>query len=300
MTAREASVCMVLTKRPQVSLYCSFQLFMPTKLNSPLLHFSNLGTRFHDEVLRFLHSGPQKFSFGHSGRIQRPGNIGLFRLGPTALSCHSSGQVKILQEISCCLKQWDSTATSTIYASVAYSKVITASLDHSWGPLSRNLSPNIPELTTSWCSILWTMQTHALVTHGGSMLWAAINWSRSSLRLPTARHMVSSWPFTSIWISCQPIACCLICLLHPVRRTIVEFASRVILSGAASAALHCTNWCLCCCCVRASASLDEAPIDRLVSYPLSPCWGVSVAMICRCGIGEEDDNAKKREVLRNI
>ena len=55
-----------------------------------------------------------------------------------------------------------------------------------------------------------------------------------------------------------------------------------------------------CCCKPASDTLDEAPIDRIDSDPLSPSLGVSVAIISWCGIGEADDNEKKWEVLGNI
>jgi len=55
-----------------------------------------------------------------------------------------------------------------------------------------------------------------------------------------------------------------------------------------------------CCCVPATDALDEAPIDLLDSDPLSPGRDFCVAMSCLCGIGEEDDNKKKWEVLRNM
>jgi len=45
---------------------------------------------------------------------------------------------------------------------------------------------------------------------------------------------------------------------------------------------------------------DKAPANRLDMDPLRPGWGGYVSMICWCGIGVEDDNEKKLEVLRII
>jgi len=55
--ARKAAGRLVLTKHCRVSLYCSLHLFMPRKLNTPQLLFSDLGEWFLDEVFRFLHCG---------------------------------------------------------------------------------------------------------------------------------------------------------------------------------------------------------------------------------------------------
>jgi hypothetical protein len=44
----------------------------------------------------------------------------------------------------------------------------------------------------------------------------------------------------------------------------------------------------------------ETAIVRLDSDPVTPGGVVSVCMSWWCGIGEEDDNEKKWEVLRNI
>ena len=52
--------------------------------------------------------------------------------------------------------------------------------------------------------------------------------------------------------------------------------------------------------VTVSDELDAGPFDRLDLDPLSPWRVVCVTMLCRCGIGVEDDNEKKWEVLRNI
>ena len=77
-----------------------------------------------------------------------------------------------------------SAITSTIYTSVASSNVVEAWLVHSRGFISLNLSAKILELTTSSCSIMWTVQRNALVDHRGFRLRVAINWSRSSQRTP--------------------------------------------------------------------------------------------------------------------
>jgi hypothetical protein len=45
---------------------------------------------------------------------------------------------------------------------------------------------------------------------------------------------------------------------------------------------------------------DEAPANLPVFNTLSPGGGCCVAMICWCGIGEEDDNERKWEALRTI
>ena len=77
-------------------------------------------------------------------------------------------------------------------------------------------------------------------------------------------------------------------------------ATSVMCSVAVLAASQWTNWCLRCCGAPASVTSDAAPINPLGSDPRSPCCGVFVDMICCCGIGEEDDNEKKWEVLRNM
>ena len=61
-----------------------------------------------------------------------------------------------------------------------------------------------------------------------------------------------------------------------------------------------TNWCLRSCCVAMSDVFDVAPTNQLDVDPLSPGWGGCVSVICWCGIGEEDDNETKWEVLRTI
>jgi len=45
---------------------------------------------------------------------------------------------------------------------------------------------------------------------------------------------------------------------------------------------------------------NVSPANRLNFDPLTAGWGGCVSMIFLCGIGEEDDNEKKWEVLRTI
>jgi len=190
--------------------------------------------------------------------------------------------------------------TSTIYASAASSEVTTDCFVHPWECLSRNSSAKIPELTTSWCSISQTVRTNALLDHGGFPFRAEINWLWSFVCIPSVHYTVS-WPsFTVIWIYSHLIACYFLFLLFPVLHTIFKCACCVILLVAALAALRWTHCCLHCCCVQESHVLGVTPVDRPGSVPFSPGSGVCVAMIRWCRIGEEDDNKKKWEVLRNI
>jgi len=55
--ARKAAGRLVLTNHCRVSLYCSLHLFMPRKLNTPVLLFSDLGVWFLNEIFRFLYCG---------------------------------------------------------------------------------------------------------------------------------------------------------------------------------------------------------------------------------------------------
>ena len=107
ISARKESGCLVLTKHSLVSFYRSFHLFMPRKHNTPLLLFSDLGARFQNLELCFHHCGGRQPSIGNFCQIQGQLHIGLFKLYPTSLPCHSSRHVENLQEIHCCLWQWD-------------------------------------------------------------------------------------------------------------------------------------------------------------------------------------------------
>ena len=190
--------------------------------------------------------------------------------------------------------------TSTIYARVASSQVSNACFIHCRRYLWWNLSGIIPEPTTSWCLMSRTMQQNALVDNGGFPLRAALNCSLSSLCILTVPSVVSWWPVTPIWSISQPIASCFLSLLLPVVWTMFKCASQGIFSVAVLAASWWTDWCLGYCCMPASDALDEVSVDLLDSDPLSPAWGVCVAMMCWSGIGEEDDNEKKWEVPRHL
>ena len=62
--ARKAAGCLVLMKHSRVSLYRSLDLFMPRKLNTPLLSFSDIGSWFVNELFRFIYSSTQNAFFG--------------------------------------------------------------------------------------------------------------------------------------------------------------------------------------------------------------------------------------------
>ena len=69
---------------------------------------------------------------------------------------------------------------------------------------------------------------------------------------------------------------------------------------AALAASQRTNWCLRSCCLPKTGVYKEAPTNQLDLDLLGPGRGGFVSVIHWCGIGEEDDNEKKWEVLRII
>jgi len=100
--SRKAAGRLVMTKHCQVSLYRSLHLFMPRKLNTPHLPFSDVGAWFLNEIFRFLYWGARKVFFVHFGHIQRQAHVGLFQLYPTSLPCHSCRHVENLQDISRC------------------------------------------------------------------------------------------------------------------------------------------------------------------------------------------------------
>jgi len=189
---------------------------------------------------------------------------------------------------------------STIHASVAFCKVFKACYIHSRGCLSHHISSNIAELTLLWSLISRMVPTNALVEHGGFHLQAAILWSHSSLCTPDVHYIVSWWPSTLKWIDSHLIECLFLYLLLLGLQTFWKCTFWGIFWVTALAALRWTNWCLHCYFVPAGGALNEAPVGRLDSDRLTPCWGVCGAIICRCGRGEADDNEKKWEVLRNI
>jgi len=62
--AWKAAGRLVLTKHCRVSLYRSLHLFVPRKLNTLLLLFSDLGSWFLNEIFRFLDCGTRKAFLG--------------------------------------------------------------------------------------------------------------------------------------------------------------------------------------------------------------------------------------------
>jgi len=100
--ARKAAGLLVLIKHSRVSLYRSLQLFMPRKLNTPLLLFSDLSTWVLNEIFCFLYCGAREAFFGHFAHIQQQAHVGLFQQYPTSLPCHSCRDVANLRDISCC------------------------------------------------------------------------------------------------------------------------------------------------------------------------------------------------------
>jgi hypothetical protein len=91
---------LVMTKHCRVSLYRSLHLFMPRKINTPLLLLSDLSVWFHNEIFRFLYCGARKDFVGHFGHIKRQTHVGLFQLYPTSLPCHSWRHFENLHDVS--------------------------------------------------------------------------------------------------------------------------------------------------------------------------------------------------------
>ena len=68
--ARKASWRVVLMKHSRVAFSRNLHHFMPRKLNTQLLLFSELSPSFLDQMLCFLHCGTRKPCFGHCGHVQ--------------------------------------------------------------------------------------------------------------------------------------------------------------------------------------------------------------------------------------
>jgi len=152
---------------------------------------------------------------------------------------------------------------------------------------------------TSWCLISRTMRRIAIIDHRSLRLRATINWSPSSLCTRAIQYLVSWLRSILIWSFSHPIACCCPLLLSPVICTFLKSLSWAMLSVATIAALRCTNWCPRWCCVSARRASEEEPVVRLDSDWITLRRGVSGAMSCCFGKGEEDDN-EKWKVLTNI
>jgi len=165
---------------------------MHRQLHTPLHLISDLGAQFLDEILRFLCRDARKAFCGHFSHNHWHAHVGLLQKFPTSLPCPSSRHVEYLRDISCCFKRWNSAITSTIYSSIACSKLMKASLIHTWGCVSGDSSTKLPELTTSWCCILRTVRVIAFVTEGGFLIPAPMNWLCSSLCTPAVCY-TSDW-----------------------------------------------------------------------------------------------------------
>ena len=100
--ARKAAVSLILQNHCLVSFYRSHHLVMPGNHNTLLRLFSNFGPWFLDLMMRFLSCRAREPFFSHFSHIQGKTHVGLFKLYPPSLSCHSSCHVENLQEISCC------------------------------------------------------------------------------------------------------------------------------------------------------------------------------------------------------
>jgi hypothetical protein len=102
MLARRAAGHVVLMKHCRVSLHRSPQRFIPRKLNSLYLLFSDVGAWLYDEIFHFLYCGAQTAFFGHFGHIRCQAHVRVFQQYPTSLRCDGCCHVENLQDISCC------------------------------------------------------------------------------------------------------------------------------------------------------------------------------------------------------
>lgn len=166
-------------------------------LNSILLLSFDLRTRYLDQGMSFRSCGIWKTAIGYFGHVHVAAHDGLFQLYLTCLCCNWSRHVEDLQQMSCGFYRGDSAITSTMYASGDSPDVVIASLVHSRGPVSPKTFGNIPNLTTLEYSIVWTVQTDALVDHGSASLHAVMNWSCCSPCKPAGYSIVRRWPSIS-------------------------------------------------------------------------------------------------------
>ena len=61
-----------------------------------------------------------------------------------------------------------------------------------------------------------------------------------------------------------------------------------------------TGWSQLCYSVSVGGTFVEQPVARPDLEQLAPCRGVCGAMICCFGKGEDNDNEKKWEVIKNV
>jgi len=78
MFGKKAAILLIYPKHSRVSFHCSLHIFLPRKLNFPLLLFSDSSPRFLDQVMHCLHRGARKPPLGYCGHIQGKAHVGLF------------------------------------------------------------------------------------------------------------------------------------------------------------------------------------------------------------------------------
>jgi hypothetical protein len=153
--------------------------------------------------------------------------------------------------------------------------------------LIRNWSVKMPELATSWCSMVQSVRINAFVDHGDFPWLLAIHWSHNFQRTMAVWYTVPWPPFTTICICQHWMECSFLLSLHTLLRTVFKCGFWVIYLVAISAVLRWTTWCLHSCCVPMSDLFKLAPPNGLDFTPLSTGRGGCVSMICWYGIGEE-------------
>jgi len=163
-----------------------------------------------------------------------------------------------------------------------------------------NNNSNIPLRMTLWFPISQRVRINSFIGQGGIPLWAATNWSCTSLLSQAIHYAISLLPFASIWIKWHSIACCFRFCLHLALCTSWKCMTMIIVLVPPLAAFQWTDWYLQSCGVSGGGVLDNEPIGWHNSDLLSPSWRIAGAIICGCGQGEENDNGQKWEVLRNI
>jgi hypothetical protein len=144
------------------------------------------------------------------------------------LRCLRSRHVENLKHIRCCIKQWDSATTSTIYTPIDSCMVINSCFVDYQGYFAPNSSRKSSGKTTASWSVSQTVPTIVLINQGGYPGQAAINWSWNVLRIP-AIHCTVSWQlFISMWIYSHPNICGFLSLLFPILQMTFIFTSWVI------------------------------------------------------------------------
>jgi hypothetical protein len=170
-------------------------------------------------------------------------HVSLLELYTPTLPGHGCRHVKNLLKFSCCNKYWTLgiAVTSIIYSSVASSKAFENVLVYSHGGVSENWSAKTLELTTSWCSILRTVQMNALVDQGGFPFRLWMNCLHSSEWI-AANYILLVDCRSQILCNVHPIAWFSQFSLAPVLCTIFNFSSSCIFLVAISAAVQWGFW----------------------------------------------------------